>query len=279
MTHSTTLTALVCAAILLGGCFEAHQRPGAPVGPTPVSDASIGRPDAAAVDAGAPVVPPMLGRCDPMPILAQTCDEECPADGPPFYAWNGYQCVLFGVCDLLAFEVFPISYSTLGECESATEDCDANICLRTGGRWLPELSYCGHHGCGGRPEKADCDTVTSACTCGVGRYFVRGEGCVLAPELCDEAPPRELCSQSGGTWDGVTCECALGRVFVHTMGCVPDWTIDCDLGPSGTCVLHPIGEGERCDRDAPVCGDGRTCCAIGRGSGPICARPCDCGLE
>lgn len=273
MTHSTTLTALVCAATLLGGCFEAHQRPD--LGPTPVADASIG-PDAARLDAGVPV---MLERCDPMPVLAQSCFEACGADGPPFYAWNGFQCVLFGVCDRLSWEVFPIPYRTLADCETATEDCDANVCLRSEGRWLPELRYCGDHRCDGRPAKGDCFPGTSACTCGVGRSFRPGEGCVSAFELCDEAPPRELCSQSGGVWDGVTCACAIGRVFVRAMGCVPDWDIDCDVGSAGTCVLHPSSEGEPCDPEAPVCGEGRTCCVVGRAGGPICTRPCDCGLE
>ena len=281
-THHIVAAAAVAAS--LNGCFLLHG-PEAGTDPATVPDA--GRPMTTTADppqdggsdaAGEPATPdggPPLAPevCAPMDARPTPCGVVC-EDGALTFAWNGYRCVSILNCNCSGADC-ERTYGTQAECRRATAGCDARTCMATGGHWLPEDEYCGHHGCSGEAAEATCFNPGPACACGIQRHFVSGVGCTEAPELCDLATPEVLCIASHGRWGcdvppGEPCDqdclCPRGRVFLPSFGCVPDWPADCDD------LICPIVDGELCDALAPLCADGLICCSFGRW-GPRCGLP------
>ncbi len=262
------------AAALLPGCFLFHGHDAAP-GPVPVADAGV-----PLVDAAVPPPPPSMtvpeprDVCAPMAAATDFCGPDCES-GAPRFVFDGYRCVHTDACRCAGADCAR-AWTTLDACLAATDACDSVMCRATGGYWLPELEYCGPHECSGLPAPRICESPGPACNCGVQRYFVPGEGCILEDELCEPTDEEQRCVASGGLWgcDGdpspsCICECARGRRFEPDFGCVPDWPDDCGER------FCPLPDGAPCDPRAPACGDEEICCGWGR-IGPSCGSPiCD----
>ena len=172
------------------------------------------------------------------------------------------------------------------QCEESEESkTKVEICEGTGGTWVS--NSCGDWKCGEQPL---CEAVIPGCNCGPGMNFGE-EGCfkdVTCESESEDPLQKELCVETGGTWDPLSCgnyvcgnapeceaiepgcNCGAGMIFGED-GCYTD----------PICVEEPNAKAQLCT-DTGGTWDENSCGDYFCGGAPACLAiepGCNCGPE
>lgn len=236
-------------------------------------DAGTG--DAGTGDAGTP------GTCDAMDARRDPCPEVL-CDGPDQWYWNGDGCFVLD-CGSCTGDDCDRGVFSEAECIAAHATCEPTLCRDTGGEWMWWAQECGHRQCG-QPAPETCLVPFAGCDCGPMANFVPGVGCQndVACTMGPMPTREELCTGSGGSWEGICCDtvcgefcplpcvndacnCGPGRVFVDGRGCL--LATECFERTNGqSCVMGQ----SRCE-DGTICCD--RCGGAGCANDPRCVPP------